>query len=378
MYTITIPEKLNSFEFYTTIVPQICKFEELYRNKKDELRIDLSDVDFIKPSILPLLCLIGLKVKQFTGTPSMLYIPWKPKLLGYLDHMGFIDIVRKHDLFDLFEETIGGFSRPNMNPNCKMYLFPAYSKVKEKYMLQGSQHVKQGNHDVEKELYAQHAYRKDISNKLSNLSIIFDAYNRNNKNTLISEQKAYDLIDTATQLIHNAVIHGDSDCPVIFQLDYGERIKYKKLFLSVADSGIGLYNSLISKQPDDYKFRFIDRESLENMDYIPEKNIHSIFEALFFRMNDRVEGIYDVFNNILSNKGRIRINTDNTQLLATPDRFGLYFGEFTIENAKEIMGYFVRKSKALTRFNQIVSDLRIYDYSLNGVQYEMELPIGEK
>jgi len=331
---IKFPSKITSYVFFTEILSQLnFHFTNYPQNK---IIFDFSDVERINPLAFPNLFITGSQIKDFYGDPVPILLPWKPKLLTYLSDTGFLKINNKISIFDIDEDVLGGFE----------------SGIYQETFIH---HFRRGE-IIEK---------SDISlNLRKSLNVLETAF----KDRLnINENKIDKILRVFEEMIWNAIVHGESDCFACLQSNMGRSTEFKKAFIAISDGGIGFLRSLLSKTDYGYKTKFISPTLLlNNKQYC---NLAAILEAIFYRHKKEVFGIYDVISMASKENGTVRIHTENTQLVLTPNSLP---EEHDHEN---ILSHFILAHEQGQAKDFKYSSVRISKEKLHGVHYEFEIPL---
>lgn len=225
--------------------------------------------------------------------------------------------------------------------------------------------------------------------------LLFDNDNTsNNHNTYI---------DILSELITNGVIHSQSTTYAMMFVD-----KYQTKF-SISDNGIGLKNSLSSKNSFPFYYQKNElRNSINlNIDSIDKyfiDNLVDIFEILFYSSLKERKGLFDLMINVvIKSNGYFRIHTDNCQIIISNrifkyisslnelrDEILNYHNLFELgklesnEHQKHILeikdlikGQFVKIIKSTTKYyseETRFSSIRFYNVKFKGVHIEVEIP----
>lgn len=225
--------------------------------------------------------------------------------------------------------------------------------------------------------------------------LLFDNDNTaNNHNTYI---------DILSELITNGVIHSQSTTYAMMFVD-----KHKTKF-SISDNGIGLKNSLISKNnfPFYYKKNEL-RDSINlKLDFIDQyfiDNLVDIFEILFYSSLKERKGLFDLMINVvLKSDGYFRLHTDNCQIIISNRIFKYIsslnefrdeilsihtlfelgkidsdnFQKSILEKKVLIKNQFLKIIKSTAKYyseETRFSSIRFYNVKFKGVHIEVEIP----
>lgn len=316
----------TSYLFYNQFLPEYQEYLAL--NTTQDLLIDLSKIVKINPLVIPNLIEIGLKHKsEFDGNSIFLFIPWNIILVEYLRDIGFLSYVRKYQIFNLFEEYLGGITQERkLGENCFTYLV---------------------------ELGTSKEYIRN--NYFTEISEILEQH--------LQQEKANDVIKFMVELCHNGANHSNSPCFFTVQIN-----KYGYFLFSIADSGIGLFETFRNKiQKNEKELKFFQKVHFDIENKAKYGNLASIFEAIFYRYQTETYGIHSVFNSVLSQEGaKIRFHTHDTQIIFTNKvYYNHFFGAESIEQIKLAIRSFYRNCK---------KNIKQTDFSYDGVHVEIEIP----
>ncbi len=339
-YKISFDEVITTQTIYSKILPQLHKYFRSDSRRELDILIDFTNVEYINPNVIPNILAIGLILKNFYLHPVRLFIPWKPKLLSYLFDINFLTIVRKYNIFKIYEENVGDFPINCMNSEYRTYYFEnGTNKEDIRYDLQKS------------------------------ISVIRNLYEGKSSDEYDDELKK--IIYIFTEVCHNSSNHSEGMCFATFQSNINENVKYKKAYISISDCGIGYYNSLLKK--------------IENNDFIPimcnkheflelkaNKNFIAIIEAMYFRRSSTNYGLFHVISAVMAANGVVRIHSEDTQIIITNKFYEEYLKDLNFEDKQKI-------NILLECFkigeNNNFSNVRNYDNKYKGVHLELEIPI---
>jgi len=326
-------KKMTSYYFFNEFLKKIPSLEVLNNNLPD-IEISLQNVDFINSETLPYLLSLGDLIKRTTGKPAELYIPWKPELLFYLDNINFLDVVRKNNIFCLFEETLGGYSFGKISQKSKIYYF----KFQEtKY---------------------------NISNEIRNSFEIFE--NIFEEDLRFGKENASRFYNLITELCLNGCTHSESSCSLLLEYNKARR----SIQIGISDSGIGYLNSFVKKG-----HVFDESKTLNN-------NTKAIINAAYHRADEKVFGIYSAFKHIINKKivvldewlnenkeihGQVKVHTGNTQIIFNSLGFGKY-----INDKNEFMKFLENDAK---NNDEKYRKIKLYENEFPGVHIEIMFPI---
>jgi hypothetical protein len=339
-YIVKFDEDVTSFFFYNKMLPSLHEYFKFHRDS--DLYFDFSDVEFVNPLVIPNILTLAVILKEYFGQPVRLFIPWKPRLLSYLADIKFIDIVTRYSLFDIDEGYIGDYETHKIKEECKTFVF---------------------SYDSDEEY---------IYNSISLSNEIFKNIYRDDPN--ISVEKLDNLKKILTEICKNGCSHSKSMCFATMQTNLSRNIKFKKAYISISDCGIGYYDSIRSKILDSgFLPYFMDKDDYLKLEAIYEKDIAGILEAIFFRRDQAIYGMYDVINRVVANDGIVRIHSCQTQLIFTKNNFSHYLND----NKKLLNDFKTKYDESIkSNLNTKYSSVRNSEAKFKGVHIEIEIPIS--
>ena len=294
----------------------------IFDKEKKYIILDFSDLKCIKAEVLPKLCCLGILAKR-KGVKIEININPVSDVKNFLGEIGFFEIVKQNNIFILNEGQIGGNNIPSKVT--KAFLCFNGQDMLKKYEAKYTFNEKLDISDklkycIEAEIFGENylmspgVITDDMINNSSILKVLSEIYN---KNRWLREKKLNELGLDFTELIHNAIWHGESLCFFSVQAgvynnkQLGKR--FKRIDFCVADSGMGLYNSL---QKKDWNTRTTITMPLEDILLLStekDKNFYSILEMIYYRANDIDRGVYDIMKN-MEEKEQLTINIINRNL----------------------------------------------------------------
>ncbi len=308
-YWVKFPEKVTSHFFYSKLLPEVMGF---YQNKdfifKDML-FNWGDVEFINALVIPNILMLGHQMRILTGKKIVIYIPTVFELLQYLDDINFLNYARRFQIYDLYEDYIGGYiATPSVNR--KSYY------ISNKYTM------------------------AEIWRVLGQSDKVIKATYHNNYETvkgIVAEKIKKEL----WEICKNSLEHANSFSFVTIQ----KECSINKIMISTADTGVGIYDTLKKKilyekekvkSNIDYiekqQLHFMKNDTFLNLDNNDDKELYAIFEAVFYRWEDQIEdnnidvwcsnGLWYLIDETLKkDEGTVRIHSNNYRLVFTKRLF---------------------------------------------------------
>jgi len=401
----------SPYRFYNDFLGEYANYYATNKTYVEFRLIDSNDEDAfwgvyrIDPIVIPLLLSLSAQLKKFYHHPIKLHLfnnRGTKALLEYLYYSNFFHIIGDNTnpafpigkkLFDFDERYLGGFSQRDIRQGHKIR---AYSKKDDKINdnINIEAILNSNYEDEEKRDYLVEYYYFKVREHFEEL-LFDDRY----------ELSRPDLfIDILSELISNGIMHSESD---VFASMFADINNTK---FSISDNGIGFAKSLEKKDYSKelfYKHKELTNQlKLLNTPFkvpIPMKeNLYSLFEALFYSITKRREGLFDLMCNVvLGNNGRFRIHTEYTQIIISNNMYEhlqtlyklrqkillSYFENIEERNtviaklANEALKLFEKLYEiTIRKYNEniIYSSIRFNRVGFNGVHIEVEIPNNKK
>lgn len=289
---ILIPDNLTSYEFYNAILPMISEVGE----SGNDIVLDFSHIKNIDSLVIPNLLCLGQIWKNKYSRPIIIYIPdtyYSGKVKKYLFDIGFTEYAEYYGLFDFIGEIWGGLAKDSIDPICKTIYFSA----------------KQSDDDIIRtvELNVKPFAEKYISD-FESIRECEDGFFYSN-----------DIVDFLTELVINSKIHAKSISFATLAAKYST----KKICLAVSDCGEG-FSSTIGKE--------MKANSEEE----------AIMLGIYKRDQSKVYGLYNIIKQIIECGGKVRIHSNDTQMIFTQKVMGSFLEKRL--NCDEFRKYNIRES----------------------------------
>lgn len=282
---------LTSRSIYEKLLPQINDYYRHYNNEdKTPIVFLLDEIERVHSSALPLLIILGEKIRNLNGEPIFLSLPNKKNILSFLYHSYFLTYSDNRNIFNYNNEIIGDLNAYRQNH--RLHRIPAdksYSKMrtqleKEEYRVKLTENI------------ASYFYQNEI-NIITNDFDIFTA------------TEVDSIIICLSELTSNSAIHGESVSYTFVQTG-----KFNTLIstgdigvgfssLSKKDGGANISNKFKKESKYRYMYKVLDALEYSKNRYL-EKHIHSLRDNLF-----------SVLLLLMRKNCKMRIHYLNTQLV---------------------------------------------------------------
>lgn len=271
-------------------------FGKAIRERQD-LVLDFRNVKFIVSTVIPKLCCLGEIAKK---EGIKLEICPSTKLAIYLAEMDFWRIASVNDIFS-FDEKYLDFSFSEKKVTNALFCiekevlerkykgafeFEADVKERTKYKYWVRAELTGISNTIKKGYYTDENIPEQCKAVLKTVSG-FVGYSE-----YTSEDK---ILGPIIELVHNAVWHSGGKCYFFVQTSrYKGNFERIGINISAADTGCGLYRSLVNKSDNEDGSRYYEKDEFIKIIDKAEQNYCSIIEALFFREQPGTRGLYDI------------------------------------------------------------------------------------
>lgn len=346
LHVINIAESFTPKVFYEYYLNELGIYFRKNEETKDKgreekcLLIDLSECKDIEGSVIPNLLVTGMIIKKETRNVPILYIPENgdSKIINYLKEIQFEEI---NDFLDIFYvKTNGGIRKK------KEYKLPDFCTTL--YLSK-----KLSEESVAEEL--QKRYLPLFTRYLSDFTYEIT-------NNITKETKFVNLLEIfCKQICYNAILHGQSFCFTTMQVNQSRR----KIFISIADCGKGMYNDFKDKMKYKKYQPYILPSTLQGIKKYQRYEIDSmaIIEGIIYRFGDPVYGLWNVLKNVMDVSGIVRIHSGKARVIISD----LDCEEFEEYKKKQACQLLLQKLKA----KSCISKTPYY----SGTHVEIELPL---
>lgn len=308
---IEIPRDFTSYEFYNNVVFQ--KNRVKIQNEPNII-LDFSRTLRVEPVVIPNLLCMGYELRKKYNQAAYIYIPdvsYSGELKNYLNEINFTEYAQEFGLYDFVSSPYGGLEGKRIDPICGTIYFDVDDTV------------------------------DNINQKVEDCIIPFaDEYLYKFQSMRECEQGIYyvnEIAEFLEEIILNCKQHAKSFSFTTLHAKYS----MKKIYISVSDFGCGFGNTIKSKKP-----------------YTNE--VEAILSGVYKRKDSKVYGLYNVIRRVLSFGGKVRIHSNNAQIIFTQR----VLGEFVDNKLFEANGFNKYNLKRNIPFD--------------GVHIELELPLERR
>lgn len=310
-FYIEIPRDLTSYEFYNNIV---CQKNKIKVEEKSNIFLDFSKTLMVEPLVIPNLLCMGYELKRKFNKVANIYIPdtsYSGKLKNYFYEINFTKYAQKFELFNFVSSPYGGLEGKQIDPICGSLYFEVEDTI------------------------------DNINRKIEKCIIPFtDEYLYRFQSVRECEQGIYyvnEIAEFLEEIIVNCKQHAKSFSFTTLHAKHS----IKKIYVSVSDFGCGFSNTINGGLP-----------------YYDE--IDAILSGVYKRKESKVYGLYNVVRRVLNFGGKVRIHSNNAQIIFTPK----ILNEFINDKLIEYQGFQKYNLKRNIPFN--------------GVHIELELPLERR
>lgn len=346
MKKISIKGNLTSSRFYLNTLSEVERNLESMEDG-EQIAMDLQLTDSIDAMVIPNLLNLGLILLEKTGIATFLTIPSldeKIKLKRYLKSIKFFDLC---DIYEIFELN---------SDNSKISSYDSFAKSAY------TTFVFENNYDKDREGIRE-IIEQDIFNKFTQKAYPFFASSQMTDFLKVVSGGFINVIETFCRAsCINTCIHSSSYAILTLQANKD----LKKVCISTADAGVGLYDSFLQK----IKNKGYKTVSLESDDFIQLSGVladkYAIVEALTYRFHNKQDyGLYHILMATLKSKGTMRIHSNSIWIVLTKNRYK----ELSQVKSKED---FAKKILRFCECEYVLTKTPSYQ----GVHIEIEIPFN--
>lgn len=360
MKIIKTEEKITSYAFYKKIVPEVLEKLE-YIEEGEDCIVDLSATKSVDAMAVPLLLNMARWIIEKAKVVPQLYIPnlkHYDNLKRYLEKVGFFNIC---DFYNYYEVNTERIPVKRDTANLVTYVFTENAK---------------DNSQKERERIEEYVCRKLTDNTY----LLFWKYWAEYDISQNPNSFANGVERVTRSICANTGIHTKENAILTLQ----RNIELKRVCISLADCGQGLFSTLKKKIKDEgFHPALISPDEFEKL--CGEKaDLYAIAEALSYRFMDKKYGLYHVMMKNLElekkrtpkirpeeerrdNKWAMRIHTNQKRMV------------FTGKNCKGLEKAATREQFA-RRILMLAENKYVAETTPNypGVHIEIEIPYDEE
>lgn len=265
---IEIPKDLSSYEFYNNVVKEV-NYKVRNGNK---IVLDFSKTFRVEPLVIPNLLCLGYFLQDKYKSRAIIDIPdtsYASGIKNYLEQIDFIKYAYQFGLFDFGTSPYGGGYGKEIDPICgTQYFDPEYSDAE---IFRG----------IEESIlpFADEYLYKFVKMEQKNNEIYY----------------VNEIAEFLAEIIINCKIHARSFSFTTLHAKYSTG----KIYISVSDMGGGFGSTIDSKSE------------------ISEEE-EAILYGVYKRRESKIYGLYNVIRRVLEFDGKVRIHSNNTQIIFTP------------------------------------------------------------
>lgn len=270
MKIVKVEEKVTSYTFYYNFLPRVLEKLQDMRNGEDFV-LDFSETKIVDAMAVPLLLNTARWIIGTKETIPQIYIPnlkEKNRLKEYLEQVGFFNVC---DFYEYFEVNTERIKVTRDSVNLATYVFTENAK---------------DDSQEERERIEKAVFNKLKSDSYSQFWKYWSEYD-----TSRDPNHPANGVEWVTRSIcANTGIHTNKNAILTLQRNK----ELQRVCISIADCGKGLYEKLKEKgergkfKPILYPFNEFKMLSGERAD------LHAIIEALAYRYEENIYGLYQV------------------------------------------------------------------------------------
>ena len=328
MKRIEIIDKFTEESFLNTFLQySLNKYES-----GERVIIDLSCCKWIDHEVIPDMLIFGEILKREKGIVAEIYVPrdgiYVQRIRNYLKDIHFIELAEQKGLFDvryITDYMTKSDREDRMMPDYCMTCAYSIEDSCRDGLLERKYTVKEKTQKIAAIM------EQEIANKYSGifqnfLSQFFYGREENRKDGK-KEWVSYNLIQYfITQIAKNSLVHGQQQVYISMQ----GNVMTNKCTISISDNGMGITRSLEEKIMEE-KSALQQKKRVEKkilsilatdtfLNYPQfQKDVFASIEALAYRYDDTIYGLYNMLNEVLSVKGELHIHTGMALIILKED-----------------------------------------------------------
>lgn len=329
---VKIGNKLDEAEFFDAYNLIMKRVEDI---SETEIVFDISECGWIENVVIPDILVMGEILKYKYRKKLVLFLPKHGKAIkrikSYLNDIRFVDIAEWEDNIDVEYVVYDRDERAKR-------IIPDYCMTTS-YKIEIENLSNEERKKKEERIVRQ--IEQDVLNNYMELfqkylSQFFYAEAADDGNIPFNSIQVFII-----QISINAIVHGHKKVFVTMQANIDEKL----CTISVSDNGIGITEGIREKYRSGIRMSLVARDTFEKLKPF-HQDIVSVIEALAYRYNDKLYGLYNIFLQVLDEQGEIHIHTNNALLLfkgscinyldnaRNKDEFALGLYNYLIRNKK--------------------------------------------
>ena len=299
-----LPEYISKEIFYNKILPDLTK---QYRDLKigDRTEVSLVETKKINSNALPLLAGMLNLLQNKSQNPVFVELVYNPRLLAFLDTIGFFEQLFRYGIIEYDKEYIGDLWNYHYNRENKLWSYLPISYFEDIFE-EEKQNIRDSLAEkVRGELCCKYFFRRETT-------------------PIEGDELWNTVLISCTELIVNAVIYSGSISYSYMQSGMMFNKNRKGHILSIVDVGKGYYESLGDKirkgggYTQREREKFYEYAQMLGIDIVREINFLSIMEALYYSQTiSREMNLYKLKNLLAVSNANLRIHQRNREVVFT-------------------------------------------------------------
>ncbi len=281
---ISVSKKLTSSNFYNYLLKNVM-FMKRYHTSENPIVLDFSETQKIEPLVIPNLLCLGKLIMGESGTKMVIRIPETiegGKLRFYMDQVGFARLA-DNKIFEYESSPYNGMEGKPIDPLCGSLYF------------------------------SEKLTRNEIINAINGFVTPFsEQYLQNYLEYSEDDDDYINKVDHFLyEIVDNCRIHGESGAFLTIHARYSDR----QIYISISDLGKGFFESWNNRVKSDSDKK---TEELLLQGNSPTNEFEAILCGVYKRIHSKVYGLYNITRQTLELNGKVRIHSNNTQVVFTP------------------------------------------------------------
>lgn len=292
-------KSFTNFSFYNNLLEQLT---DHYSRTPEKPILSFEELEWIEPSVLPNLVGLGLYLKQYHNEMIELRLKYNPKLLKYLEDVGFFNLIGERtqstpealEIFAFNKDYLGGYSVYDIKETRVDHKIRCYTPRTKYFEIKNK---------VDKEIF-----RDELIEELESF-VLRTHFSEVLYDKEITGENIDETYERLAEPISNGMLHSGSHTIVMMQTT-----KFNTK-ISISDVGKGFEKSFIEK---DIAFDLIE---FVNAKHIYQNSLHDFYmiqQILLYSMTKTRKGFLDfIIDVVIINNGTVRIHYNSTQIVLT-------------------------------------------------------------